>query len=154
MHYFNHSFEVKLKDCPNCEVNYDKLINIDLFNVSEFEQLRKENERSEFIFKTYIVSLHSKNEVENYLGESIANFNAGSNYVTFPEFDFEDMSTQKLEHYRRLCRFYIQNYKASYKARIHTPNYRFILVEEIQHLSQEEIADLIENPSSFEVRLN
>jgi hypothetical protein len=154
LYYFNHSFEVNLKDCPTCDVDLYNLINLELFNVSEFEANRKADERFQFTYKDYVISLHSKQELENYLGESIPSFTSGSSYTTFPEFDFEDMSAQKLEQYSSSCSFYIQNYKTNYRERILAPNYRFILLEEIKDLSQEEIDSLVENPLSFEVKLN
>jgi|GEM_PF-5270898 len=154
LYYFNHSFEVRLKDCPTCEVDLYNLINFELFNVSEFESNRKADERFEFDFKDYVITLHSTQELESYLGESVATITNGSNHITFPIFDFNDLSAQKLEKYKSLCRFYIENNKANYKERIHAPNYRFIFLEEVKNLSQAEIDNLIANPASFEVRLN
>ena len=154
LYYFDHSFEVRLKGCPTCQVDLYNLINFELFNVSEFEANRKADERFEFDFKDYVITLHSTQELESYLGESVATITNGSNHITFPVFDFNDLSAQKLEQYKSLSRFYIENNKANYKDRIHATNYRFILFEEVKNLTQEEIDNLIVNSDSFEVRLN
>lgn len=154
LYYFDHSFEVRLKDCPTCEVDLYNLINFELFNVSEFEVNRKADERFEFDFKDYVITLHSTQELESYLGESVTSITNGSNHITFPEFDFNDLSDQKLEQYKSLCRFYIENNKDKYRNRIYAPNYHFILLEEVKNLTQGEIDNLIANPDSFEVRLN
>lgn len=155
LYYFNYSFEAKLKDCSSCDVDLNQLINRDLFNVAEFESARKNDERFEFVFKEYHITLHSKQELENYFGESITSIiNGVSMHVSFPSFDFSDLTTKKLEQYKSLCRFFILNYKASYKERIGFPNYRILSLEEVKNLSQEEIDTFSSNPNSFEVRIN
>lgn len=63
--YYTASFQVERIDCINCYVNFEELFNYDLFNIIEYEHLRKSNEYYSFIFKEkYRITLHSTSWLE------------------------------------------------------------------------------------------
>lgn len=155
LYYFNQSYEVRLKDCSSCEVDRNKLINIDLFNVSDFELKRADEERYEFNFKYYVITLHSNQELESYLGiNRFLIMNGEGVEVAFPTFDFSDLSAKKMEKYRELCQNYVRFYKTSYKQRTTVPGYRIFTLNEVKNFSQLEIEQLENTQNLFEVSVN
>ena len=75
MYYFNDSYEVVLTDCSSCPVDYEELLNYDLFDISLFEALRKEQVDTTILFKKgrYQITLLSKQTVESNLGGLLIN---------------------------------------------------------------------------------
>ncbi len=67
--YFASSFVVKRIDCKNCNVDYDELLNFDLFDVRSFESFRADNQRITIDFKPekYTISLLSAQELSTLL---------------------------------------------------------------------------------------
>lgn len=153
LYYFNQSFEVSLTNCEMCAVDYNQLINLDLFNVSEFEHLRQDNERVSFVFKEYSITLHSEEELENYLDEPLTSFMSGENHISFPRFDFDNQSAANLNKYKEDRKYFIINYGMKYRARRATPNYRIIDPKEIGNLSQAEINFYAQHQDQFEINL-
>lgn len=68
-YYFNQSYSVQFSGCSECSVDYDQLLNLDLFNVADFEELRQETESTTFQYKKtpFIITLLPKQEVEQNL---------------------------------------------------------------------------------------
>lgn len=69
-YYFAHSFNVELTNCVGCLVDYNQLLNLDLFNIVEYEGLRETTEEHTFFFKEneYKITLLSKEEMSLNLG--------------------------------------------------------------------------------------
>ena len=68
-YYFNQSYDVQIVDCPSCPVDLDVLLNLDLFNVVNYEELRLVQEDVNFLYKnTYEITLHSGQTVNSNLG--------------------------------------------------------------------------------------
>lgn len=149
--YFSKSFEPRMADCASCEVDTLRLINYDLFNISDYETFRKVDERETINFKDYKIELLSKNELESYFGETVEAFLSGENHTAFPEWNFEDLSEDTVKKYMQRCKYYKINFKNEYRERISAENYHFIYLKEIQRFSQERIEFLQNNPQIFEV---
>lgn len=70
MYYFNQSYDVRLIACPECAIDYDVLLNQEVFNIVNFEHLRLPTEEVRFSFKesVYEIILHPVNLVQSNLG--------------------------------------------------------------------------------------
>lgn len=74
MYYFYASFEVSNLNCDTCVIDKTKLFNVHLFDVSEFESQRLQDESVTIVFKQrFSITLHSLEQVDDALdGKSIA----------------------------------------------------------------------------------
>jgi hypothetical protein len=86
MYYFYASFEVSNLNCDTCAIDKTKLFNVHLFDVSEFEDQRLQNEAVTIVFKQrFTITLHSLTQVDDQLdGKSIAELLAHTNPRPFP----------------------------------------------------------------------
>lgn len=70
MYYFNESYDVQLMDCAHCDIDYDVLLNQEMFNIVNFEHLRQPAEEVLISFKEdlYLITLHPTQAVQSNLG--------------------------------------------------------------------------------------
>jgi hypothetical protein len=104
-YYFTQSFTVELNNCPGCIVDYDQFFNQELFNIVQFEDLRKVQNTYSFPFKEnkYQITLLSQEDINAVIGP--INTTSVLTYLQYREFpqwimtgdDVADYENYKIE---------------------------------------------------------
>ncbi len=155
LYYFSQSFEVSQTGCDSCPVDAFQFFNIDLFDITQYEHLRAENERASFVFKNkYLVELHSVSELPDAFPANEADYQAFIHHVPdsgLPKWNMEWDSDYQFIRYRENVDFYIQHFPHAYGSTSASPGFISIAYSDFKLLSPEEKQSILESESSYEL---
>lgn len=155
LYYFSRSFEVSQTGCDSCPVDAFQFFNIDLFDITQHEHLRTENERISFVFKKkYLVELHSVSELPDAFPVNEADYQEFIQHVPdsgLPKWNMEWDSDYQFIRYRENVDFYIQHFPHAYGSTSASPGFISIAYSDFKHLSTEEKQNILDNENNYEL---
>ena len=130
--YFTASFYVEREDCANCNVDPYEFFNYDLFNITEFEHLRKLSENYSFSFKEkYSITLYSASwlnaSLNGYSLSELLNFHPLRDFPVWvgsgdDELDYSNYSKERDE--------WIKDFPEIYRSKTNAGEYKVIRIGE------------------------
>lgn len=150
-YYFTQSFNVEIANCDSCEVDYNKLFNRDLFNITEFESLRQLNSNYTFLFKkNYQITLLSKQVTETQMDglptTSVLNLKI---FEKFPEWIDTGNGQTDYKNYKRAIDKWSRKFPQNYREMTNNSALLKISISEFLALPQNKKNTVLSNNDGY-----
>ncbi len=122
--YFNQSFQVEVYNCSQCEVDFKNLFDISLFNISDFEDQRLDEQEISIAYKDeYLITLLSKSDMSTLLnGQTPFELIYGLPERPFPTWESLANDQVDFENYKAELLTWSNDFPKQYREKKKSPN--------------------------------
>ncbi len=137
-YYFKESFEVEMANCSECEVDYEVLYNLDLFDVYAHESNRLDDANFTFSYKQYMITLLPKNNVypqlQGLVPTELVNYIAPRD---FPTFELTNDDYAEYLEYKKSVYAWAKDFPEQYRILTNDENLLKMSIKEFSELAEE-----------------